>query len=152
LPWIKGVAHDPAHGSLTRITGGKHDPNLIDPDFGSFPRYGRDIHIKPSPGTSIRSYDLDSVIRENKALQRRDIITGDQSYFSRLQNIDPPSPFPPAESVLPPQQRRGYKLARRRGGWGGGVNILEVERNRIGLLVIISLRITVYHFSRLQTS
>jgi hypothetical protein len=37
-----------------------------------------------------------------------------------FQNIDPPSPSPPGECVLPPNT-----LAGRRGGWG--VNILEVE-------------------------
>jgi hypothetical protein len=52
-----------------------------------------------------------------------------------FQNIDPPSPSPPGESVLPPQQRRGargHTLAGRRVGWG--VNILEDVRNRIALL------------------
>jgi hypothetical protein len=49
-----------------------------------------------------------------------------------FQNIEPPSPSLPGKCVLPPQQRRGYTLARRRGGWG--VNILEDERTRIGLL------------------
>ncbi len=47
----------------------------------------------------------------------------------------PPSPSPPGECVLPPQQRRGgmhNMLAGRRGGWG--VNILEDARHRIGLL------------------
>jgi hypothetical protein len=46
-----------------------------------------------------------------------------------FQNIDPPSPSPPGECVLPPQQRPGGE-----GDGGGGVNILENERNRIGLL------------------
>ena len=49
-----------------------------------------------------------------------------------FQNIDPPPPSPPGECFLPAQQRRGYTLAGRRGGWG--VNILEDERNRIALL------------------
>jgi hypothetical protein len=50
-----------------------------------------------------------------------------------FQNIDPLSPSPSGECVLPPQQRRGvHTLAGRRGGWG--VNILEDERNRIALL------------------
>jgi hypothetical protein len=43
-----------------------------------------------------------------------------------FQNIDPPSPSPPGEWVLPPNKGGGYTLARRRGGWG--VNILEDER------------------------
>ncbi len=56
-----------------------------------------------------------------------------QSYFSRLPKYWPPIPLsawrvcPP-----PPQQRRGYTLAGRRGGWG--INILEDERDRIALL------------------
>ncbi len=38
-----------------------------------------------------------------------------------FQNVDPPpSPSPPSESVLPPQQSGGYTLPGRRGGWGGG--------------------------------
>ncbi len=49
-----------------------------------------------------------------------------------FQNIDPPPLSPPSECVLPPHQRRGYTLAGRWGGWG--VNILEDERHRIGLL------------------
>jgi hypothetical protein len=43
-----------------------------------------------------------------------------------FQNIDPPPPSPPGECVLPPQTKAE--------GGGGGVNILEDERNRIALL------------------
>jgi hypothetical protein len=49
-----------------------------------------------------------------------------------FQNIDPPSPSPPGECVLPPTKAGGYTLAGRRRGWG--VNILEDERDRIALL------------------
>ncbi len=49
-----------------------------------------------------------------------------------FQNIDPPSPSPPGESVLPPQQRRGVHTRRAEREWG--VNILEDERDRIALL------------------
>jgi hypothetical protein len=49
-----------------------------------------------------------------------------------FQNIDPPSPSPPGECVLPLNKGGGYTLAGRRGGWG--VNILEDERDRIALL------------------
>ncbi len=51
-----------------------------------------------------------------------------------FQNIDPPSPSPPGECVLPPQQRRRVHTRRAERGMGGGVNILEDERNRIALL------------------
>ncbi len=66
--------------------------------------------------------------------QRREIIVRLQSYFSRLPNIDPPSPLRPA-SLSSPRNKGGgtpYTVAGRRGGWG--VNILEGERNRIALL------------------
>ena len=49
-----------------------------------------------------------------------------------FQNIDPPSPSPPGESVLPPQQRRGVHT--RRAERGVRVNVLEDARHRIGLL------------------
>ncbi len=52
---------------------------------------------------------------------RREIITvRGQSYFSRLSKYWPPIPIS-ARRVCPPlpsQQRRGYTLAGRRGGWG----------------------------------
>jgi hypothetical protein len=49
-----------------------------------------------------------------------------------FQNIDPPSIPLSAWRVCPsPQQRRGYTLAGRRGGWG--VNILE-DKNQCCLL------------------
>jgi hypothetical protein len=35
-----------------------------------------------------------------------------------FQNIDPPTPSPPCEFVLPPNKGGGYTLAGRRGGWG----------------------------------
>jgi hypothetical protein len=40
-------------------------------------------------------------------------------FLSSSKILTPPSPSPPGESVLPPQQRWGYTLAGRRGGWGG---------------------------------
>jgi hypothetical protein len=36
-----------------------------------------------------------------------------------FQNIDPPSPSPPGESVLPPQHRRGVHTRRAERGMGG---------------------------------
>jgi hypothetical protein len=36
-----------------------------------------------------------------------------------FQNIDPPSPSPPGEFVLPPQQRRGVHTRPAEKGWGG---------------------------------
>ena len=49
-----------------------------------------------------------------------------------FQNIDPPSPSPPGECVLPPPLVRGEDtLARRRGGCG--VNILEDVRHSSAL-------------------
>ncbi len=64
-----------------------------------------------------------------------------------FQILTPTPPFSPGECVPPPQQRRGvhsthYTLAGRRGGWR--VNILEDERHRIALLIIISLRVGVW--------
>ncbi len=52
-----------------------------------------------------------------------------------FQTIDPPTPSPPSECVLPPAPRRWvgrYTLAGRWGG--GGVNISEDARHWIGLL------------------
>jgi hypothetical protein len=42
-----------------------------------------------------------------------------------FQNIDPPPPHRPASVYFPPLVRGEDTLAGRRGGWGGGVNILE---------------------------
>jgi hypothetical protein len=73
-----------------------------------------------------------------EAFSRREIIYCKRAILNIslvFQNIDPPSPSPPGECALrapPPQQRRGYTLAGRRGGCG--VNILEDERDRIALL------------------
>jgi hypothetical protein len=50
-----------------------------------------------------------------------------------FQNIDPPSPSPPGECVLPPNKGRGMGD----GGWG--INILEDERDRIALLQLNNL-------------
>jgi len=54
-----------------------------------------------------------------------------------FQNIDPPSPSPPGSCVLPPN-KGGGEHTRRAGrgvGAGGGVNILEDERDRIAPLM-----------------
>jgi hypothetical protein len=51
---------------------------------------------------------------------------------SKILTPNGPTPSPPGESVLPPQQRRGVHTAGRRGGWR--INNLEDERNRIALL------------------
>ncbi len=62
---------------------------------------------------------------------RKEIITvRGQSYVSRLPKYWP---------SIAPSAGGGYTLAGRRGGWG--VNILEDERHRIALTVIISLRL-----------
>jgi hypothetical protein len=45
-----------------------------------------------------------------------------------FQNIDPP-PSPPGECVPPPLLRGEDTFAGWRGGWGGGVNILEDARH-----------------------
>jgi hypothetical protein len=42
-----------------------------------------------------------------------------QSYFFVFQNIDPPSPCPPGESVLPLEQRRGVHTRWAERGMGG---------------------------------
>ncbi len=63
-----------------------------------------------------------------------------QSYLSRLPKYWPSIPLSAWRVCPPPQQRRGYTLAGRRGGWR--FNILEDERDRIALLqLIISLRL-----------
>ncbi len=49
-----------------------------------------------------------------------------------FQNIDPPTPSPPSECVLPPHQRRG--LHTRRAVKGCGINIVEDARHWIGFL------------------
>jgi hypothetical protein len=51
-----------------------------------------------------------------------------------FKNIDPPTPSPPSECVLPPYQRRGGHTRREVRGGGGGVNILEDARHWNGLL------------------
>jgi hypothetical protein len=66
-------------------------------------------------------------------LERREIIYCKRAILS-LSSSKILNPHPPLRlaSVSSPQQRRGYTLAGRRGGWG--VNNLEDERNRIALL------------------
>ncbi len=50
----------------------------------------------------------------------------------RLPTIDPPTPFPPSECVLPPHQRRVVHTRWAVRGWG--VNISEDARHWVGLL------------------
>jgi hypothetical protein len=65
---------------------------------------------------------------------RREIIVRAQSYFTRLPKYCPPIPLS-AQRVCPPSATKGVHTRRaERGMGGGGVNILEDERNRIALL------------------
>ncbi len=69
-------------------------------------------------------------------LERREIIYCKRAILSlsssKILTTHPPLRLASVSS--PPTKAGGYTLAGRRGGWGGGVNILEDGRDRIALL------------------
>jgi hypothetical protein len=68
--------------------------------------------------------------------ERREIIYCKRAILSLSSSkiLTPPIPLSAWRVSPPPQQRRGVHTRRAERGMGGGVNILEDERDRIALL------------------